>query len=165
MVIQVVSDIYKIGSGCTMIRFPRVEPGNTRLGARPALNKALAQITIFVYLIFSLNSNTHIIWIQTSMYNPRACFPPCVTNPKTSTKMAHQQQQQPLGIPTRVQVNFPVQVAQSSIIGAGRGIFAIDRDIKAGELIFSIPRGFLCVVSCHRFLNSKYSNTNETLCY
>jgi hypothetical protein len=82
------------------------------------------------------------------------------------TKMAHRQEHlQMLSIPTRVQVNCPIQVAQSTITGAGRGMFAIDRDIKAGELIFSIPRGFLCVVSCFRSLNSKYSNANDTFCY
>jgi hypothetical protein len=70
-----------------------------------------------------------------------------------------------LGIPTRVQVNCPIQVAQSSIAGAGRGMFALDRDIKARDLIFTITRGFLCVVSCYRSLNSKYSNANETFCY
>jgi hypothetical protein len=80
--------------------------------------------------------------------------------------MAHQQQQQEtLSIPTRVHVNFPIRVAQSTITGAGRGMFALDRDITARELIFSIPRGFLCVVGCSRSLNSKYSNAHETFCY
>jgi len=49
-------------------------------------------------------------------------------------------------IPARVICNRPIRIAQSKIVGAGRGTFAV-HDIKAGQLIYSIKQATIAVVS------------------
>ena len=48
-------------------------------------------------------------------------------------------------IPSRVNGKIPLRVEESKIPGAGRGVFIL-KDVKAGELIFSIARPLLSIV-------------------
>jgi len=48
-------------------------------------------------------------------------------------------------IPSRVKCKIPLRVEESKIPGAGRGVF-IFKDVKAGELIFSIDKPLLSIV-------------------
>jgi hypothetical protein len=53
-------------------------------------------------------------------------------------------------IPSRVNCQTTIEVRLSEISGAGRGVFAL-ADIKAGELIFSIAKPLVAVVSVTSF--------------
>jgi hypothetical protein len=48
-------------------------------------------------------------------------------------------------IPSRVNCKIPLSVEKSKIPGAGRGVF-IHKEVKAGELIFSIDQPLLSIV-------------------
>ena len=54
-------------------------------------------------------------------------------------------------IPSRVAVKRAIEIAQSHIPNAGRGLFAKE-DIKDGELIFTIPRPHIIIVSPALFI-------------
>jgi hypothetical protein len=49
-------------------------------------------------------------------------------------------------IPKRVSQCVPLKIVESSIPKAGRGL-AVEADVKAGDLIFSIPQPLLNIVS------------------
>lgn len=49
-------------------------------------------------------------------------------------------------IPERVHCSVPMHMATSTFEGAGRGIF-VTQDVEAGELVFSIARPHLSIVS------------------
>ena len=56
----------------------------------------------------------------------------------------------PPGVPSRVRIMVPLKVDCSPIPGAGEGMFALD-GLKAGDLIFCIPRPPLCIVRVNSF--------------
>jgi hypothetical protein len=57
-------------------------------------------------------------------------------------------------IPSRVNCKIPLKVEKSKIPGAGRGVFIL-KDVKAGDLIFSIDKPLLSIVGFMIFLSNK----------
>lgn len=49
-------------------------------------------------------------------------------------------------VPARVDCSVPMHIATSTFEGAGRGIF-VTQDVEAGDLVFSISRPHLSIVS------------------
>ena len=74
-------------------------------------------------------------------------------------------QEEKCSIPERVDVKKAIEIVQSLIPNAGRGLIARE-DIKEGELIFSIPRPLIIVVSSafRGDLNSSKSVSDCELC-